>query len=61
MVEKYKDFYGCTAKINRQSDGTCKLVIKTSQGKTIKNTTYNSYKGAKIAMGKSSNAWGKVL
>jgi hypothetical protein len=59
MLKKYKDFYGCTATI-RTSKGQYKLVMKTAAGKTIGNNLYDTFNGARIAMGKSSDGWKEV-
>lgn len=60
-MEYYKDFYGCTASIRTMRNGTVRLVVCTPDGKNIKTKTYSSRKGARIAMGKMSEAWEKKV
>ena len=55
--EYYRDFYGCTASIREKRNGTFRLIMSTPQGKLIQAKDYNTYRGAKIAMGRSSDCW----
>lgn len=57
MKTYYRDFYGCTASITTNWDGSAKLVIRTSQGILFLNRTYNTELGAKVAMGKNGTCW----
>lgn len=60
MIKTFKDFYGSRATIKEQNNGQFKLTIKTAQGKAEENKLYNTYRGARIAMGKCSDAWREV-
>ena len=53
--EYYRDPYGCTASITRNPDGTAKLTVRTQSGSLIRNDSFASYQGAKIALGKMSD------
>ena len=61
MVERFKDFYGCTATIIRRRNHRYSLTIRLGTGKCLYRNSYASYKGARIAMGKWSDCWEKVL
>ena len=52
MKERYTDVYGCVGIITRTSAGRAKLAIYTCYGDTVVNKWYDSYRGAKIAMGR---------
>ena len=54
----YRDFYGCTASIKVNKDGTAKLTVCIYGKKYPK--VYKTEKGAKIALSKWSNCWQKV-
>ena len=56
-IEKFTDFYGCTATIRVCTDGRANLSIRTDKGSLVHAKTYGSYRGAKIAMGMSSDCW----
>lgn len=58
MKRYYKDFYGTTASITKRRDGTAKLVM--CAGGKRESKVYNSERGARIAMGKSSDGWYEV-
>lgn len=58
MKKIYKDFYGSTASITVRKDGTAKLVM--SYGSKRESKVYNTERGARIAMGKSSDGWREV-
>ena len=61
MIERFRDFYGCRATIVRRRDKTYNLVIRMSTGKLLYKSNYQTYKGARIGMGKWSDCWEKVL
>lgn len=49
--ERYTDVYGCVGIITRTKTDRTKLSIRTPYGDTVVKKWYNSYRGAKIAMG----------
>jgi hypothetical protein len=49
MVERYKDFYGCTASIRPKGDGF-RLIVKDSRGRKIRDTKHKTHRGAARAM-----------
>ena len=53
--ERYVDVYGCVYIITRTSTGMTKLTAYTCYGDCFNDKWYNSYKGAKIAMGRLSD------
>lgn len=55
-MERYEDFYGCVAYIKPQGNGNVLLTI-WSGTRRIFRKAYNSYRGAKIAMGQQSDCW----
>lgn len=58
-MESYKDFYGCTAYIRTAKSGRARLTIFTGTH-LIFVKTYQTYRGAKIAMGKQSDCWRRI-
>ena len=60
-IEKYVDFYGCRATITVCNDGRSNLAIRTDLGSLVHAKTYNTYHGAKVAMGKLSDGWNSVM
>ena len=56
VKEFYKDFYGCTASVKHNNNGA-KLTIRTPSGELIKEQSYNTRKGAMIALGRASDGW----
>lgn len=58
-TEVYHDFYGCIATIVVSTRGKANLAIRTGVGSLVHAKTYDSYRGAKIAMGRMSNCWRK--
>ena len=58
-VDTFKDVYGCTATITESTSGKANLAIRNNRGNLIYAKTYDSYLGAKIAMGKTSDGWRK--
>ena len=61
MIERFKDFYGCKATIIRTRKQQYRLVIRSDIGKLLYQKTYETYKGARIGMGKWSDCWEKVF
>ena len=61
MIERFKDFYGCHATIIRNRNQTYRLFIRSGTGKLLYRKTYETYKGARIGMGKWSDCWEKVF
>lgn len=57
MRKIYRDFYGCTASVMVHRDNTATLTICTGQGNRILRRTYDTVRGAKIAMGQYSDTW----
>lgn len=55
MKRYYKDFYGATASIEEKKDGTA--ILRTSVAGSRTKKTYNSFRGAKIALGRMSDCW----
>lgn len=58
MKKYYRDFYGASASITEHRNGTATLVVFCAGKRERK--TYKSVRGAKIAMGKSSDGWWEV-
>ena len=59
-AEFYRDFSGCTASIRKHA-GKFRLRIRTpSGGLLIHSKAYDTYRGAKIALGKIGDCWEKV-
>lgn len=52
MTRYYKDVYGCRARIVERKDGTAFLHATTPGGHCIISRAYNSFKGARIALGR---------
>lgn len=57
--EYYRDFYGCTASILTNRDGRAHLTIRLPNGSLFLGKTYSTYRGARIALGKTSDCWTK--
>lgn len=60
-MESYHDFYGCHACLRVNKDGTARLTVRTSSGKLIHAKNYKSRKGARIAMGRMSETWKRII
>lgn len=59
-AEFYRDFSGCTASI-RRSGNKFRLRIRTAFGGLLLHSkSYDTYRGAKIAMGKAGQSWTKI-
>lgn len=60
MKEYYRDIYGCTASIAKTASGYRLRVFAGTR--YIINKVYTTYRGAKIAMGKTGDAgdWRRV-
>lgn len=58
-IFRYRDFYGSTATIKV---GSCSatLTVRAGGNTIIKAKPYKSFKGAKIALGKLSDAWREI-
>jgi hypothetical protein len=52
----FKDFYGNTASITKKTEGYV-LIIRDYYGKLSYRKTYETAKGAKIALGKMGDCW----
>ena len=53
MKEYYRSPYGCTASINvAKVSGRARLCVRVPQGDIVHSKTYDTYRGAKTAMGK---------
>lgn len=59
MIERFKDFYGCTATIHPWA-GSYFLRIFGANGRQIHRKAYATRNGARIAMGKWSDCWEKA-
>lgn len=57
MKKNYRDFYGGTASISVNRDGSAKLVVRDGYGRKLISKEYATERGAKIAMGKCSDCW----
>ena len=53
----YKDFYGTTASIKRVAKG---FTLTMVAGFEMTKKTYATFKNARIAMGRMSDAWSEV-
>ena len=60
MTKRYKDFYGCTARITENEDGA-RLVIRTGAGKKVKDSRHKNFPCARSAMYRSSDGWHEIL
>ena len=49
MIERYKDFYGCTAVIRPVPEGF-RLVSRTPNGRIIRDQPFKTHRGAVRAM-----------
>ena len=59
MKKYFKDIYGCTASI---SQGNGKFVLRVSNGyRVFYRKAYDTFKGARIAMGKLGDCWKEVV
>lgn len=60
MATRYfKDFYGCTASI-KENAGCYWLRVSNAHGRRIKNAAYETYRGARSAMGRMGDCWKEV-
>lgn len=53
MIERYKDFYGCTASIRPKGDGY-RLIVRIPNGRKIRDTIFKTHRGAVRAMNNDS-------
>ena len=58
-MEKWRDFYGCTAYLKPAKSGETRLTIYSGTHLIFKQN-YKTYRGAKIAMGKQSDCWSRI-
>lgn len=56
MKKYYRDFYGGTASIQKTRKGY-KLTVCDGYGRAFLKKVYATERGAKIAMGKTSDCW----
>ncbi len=59
MTKFYRDFYGSTASIKVQRDGTALLRVY-AYGQRVHSKTYSTERGARIALGRISDCWREV-
>jgi len=57
MKKYYRDFYGNTASISKTNDSRFRLKVRVSNGQLVHNKVYDTERGAKIALGRSSDGW----
>lgn len=57
---RFRDFHGCEANLSEYRDGSARLVIYNYLGVVFHDKTYNSTRGARIAMGKLSYCWREI-
>ena len=62
MTTRYfKDFYGCTASISEGAgEFPYRLKVSAANGHRFCNRTYQTYKGARTAMGRMGDGWKEV-
>lgn len=60
MKKYFRDFYGCTASIRVNSDGSASLKVANAHGKGIYGKCYGSERAAKVALGKLGDCWKEV-
>ena len=60
MTKYFKDFYGCTASIRLNKDGSASLKIRNPYGKGILGKCYGSERAAKVAMGRVGDCWKEI-
>lgn len=57
-MELYRDAYGCVACLRTSTrTGSCRLTVRSPQGKLIHAKDYGTHRGARIAMGRMSDWW----
>ena len=56
----YRDFYGGSASIARTQAGLYRLRVRGASGALEINRTYNTFRGARIAMGRYSDGWSEL-
>ena len=60
MKKYYRDFYGSTASIRLNRDGSATLKVADPYGRPCFGKVYGSERGAKIALGKQGDCWREV-
>lgn len=58
IAKHFKDFYGCTATITEMRDRRWKLHISGGRFAFVK--VYDTYRGARIAMGRMGDCWQEI-
>jgi hypothetical protein len=56
----FRDFYGCTACLSQTKDGRFRLTVSACNGHRFCNRIYDTYKGARCAMGRMGDEWSEV-
>ena len=59
MVRRYRDFYGSTASLKEWGKRFI-LTVRLSNGDLYCKKSYDTLKGAKIALGKMGDAWHEI-
>jgi|GEM_PF-2954293 len=57
---RYRDFYGCTASSTPTRDGRYRLKMRPPHSILCANKVYNTFRGARVALGKLSDCWEEV-
>ena len=60
MTKYFRDFYGCTASIRLNRDGSASLKVSDAHGKCFYGKCYGSETAAKRAMGRLGDCWKEV-
>lgn len=60
MTKYFRDFYGCTASIRLNRDGSATLKVANAHGKFTYGKCYGSERAAKVAMGRIGDCWREV-
>ena len=58
-VRYYSDFYGSTASL-KEYGGKFILTVRLADGSLYSKKKYDSYRGAKIALGKMGDCWNET-
>lgn len=57
MIIRFHDLYGCSATIIRKRNQSYELTIRMRTGDILYKKSYDTYRGARIGMGKWSDCW----
>ena len=60
MKKYFRDFYGSTASIRMNRDGSATLKVSDAHGTPVYGKCYGSERSARIAMGKLGDCWKEV-